>query len=332
LIFFSSAAQTIGGSAAYNFLHLPPSAFLSASGGVNISYTNELGLAANNPALLNPQLHSQLQLNFNGFFGGIKAYSATGACYNKKFNTSFGSQIYFIDYGSIPQTDPSGNINGNFRPVDFVIQAGAARKYLENWSYGLNMKLIQSTYHIYHSTALAFDVGLLYSDTSAKFSASVLARNMGFQLASFAGVREDLPFDLQIGLTKRLARAPLGFSVTAQHAHRLNTTYNDEDFNTENNLQSNHSFFNKVLNHFIVASHIYIGNNLEATVGYNHLRRAELNIGASGNGLNGFSAGVRVKFQKLEALYSRASYQKNIAYNQIGITLKLNQFFGLAEP
>jgi hypothetical protein len=85
------------------------------------------------------------------------------------------------------------------------------------------------------------------------------------------------------------------------------------------------------LNHFVVASHIYLGNNLEATLGYNHLRRQELNIGSSGNGLNGFSMGVRLKFSKLQVLYARSNYQRNISYNQLGLTLSLKEFSGLGD-
>jgi hypothetical protein len=77
-----------------------------------------------------------------------------------------------------------------------------------------------------------------------------------------------------------------------------------------------------------VASHIYLGNNLEATLGYNHLRRQELNIGSSGNGLNGFSMGVRIKFSKLQVLYARSNYQRNISYNQLGLNLKMDQLLG----
>ena len=329
---FISSAQTIGGSAAYNFLQLPSNPLLTAAGGVNISYqANEVGLAANNPALLNQQLHGQLNVSFNNFLGGIKTYSTTGAYQSEKLNTTFGGHIYFVDYGSIPQTDAAGNISGSFHPVDYVVQAEASKKYMGRWSYGLSMKFIHSSYQQYNSSALAFDVGVLYADTANNFSASFVAKNMGFQLKTYAGEKEDLPFDLQIGITKRLSKAPFAFSATAQHVHHFNTVYNDAEFNGNNSLQASNSFLNKLVNHFVVASHIFIGNNLEATIGYNHLRRTELNSGVGGNGLNGFSMGLRIKFQKLQILYARSNYQRNIAFNQIGITASLDKIFGLGE-
>jgi hypothetical protein len=329
--FFISGAQTLGGNAAYNFLKLPATPLLTGTGGVNVSYkSNDAGLAANNPALLFPELSSQLNLSFNSFLANIKTYALTGAFHSEKYNTSFGGQIYFVNYGATPQTDAAGNINGEFRPVDFLVQVSAGKKYLEKWNYGASLKFISSNYGPYKSSALAVDIGLHYSDTANGFTAGLLAKNMGAQLKTYAGETEDMPFDLQIGLTKRLAKAPLGFSFTARHLHQFDILYNDTTFNNENNFSANSGFFNKVLNHFVIASHIYLGNNLEATVGYNHLRRTELNTG-SGNGLNGFSFGLRAKFQKLQVLYARSQYQKNIAYNQLGITLVLNQLFGLGK-
>ena len=82
------------------------------------------------------------------------------------------------------------------------------------------------------------------------------------------------------------------------------------------------------MNHFVLATHIYIGNNLDATIGYNHLRRSELNIASAANGLNGFSMGLRIKFSKLQVMYARSNYQRNIAFNQFGLTVALNQVFG----
>lgn len=321
-----AGAQTIGGGSAYNFMKLPATPLLTALGGVNTSYTtNEVGLTANNPALLNPGLHSLLGASFNSFLASIKTYSLTGAYAYEKWNTTFGGHIYFIDYGSIPQTDAAGNVSGNFHPVDYVVQVSAARQYLERWNYGASLKFINSNYQLYKSSAIAVDFGVLYSDSSKKLFASLLAKNMGVQLKTYAGEGEDLPFDLEVGVTKRLTKAPLGFSVTAQNLHQFNTLYSDESFDTANNLSTDKSFLNKLFNHFVVATHIYVGNNLEGTIGYNHLRRQDLNIGSSGNGLNGFSMGVRVKFSKLQILYARSSYQRNISYNQFGLNLKMDE-------
>jgi hypothetical protein len=321
-------SQTIGGRVAFNFLKLSPDPLLTGAGGINASYlTNEVGLTANNPSLLNSAVNAQFLVSFSSFLKGIKSYSATGAYYNRKTNTTFGGHINFIDYGFITQTDASGMSYGHFRPIDFVIQLEAARTYLENWSYGVSLKIINSIYNQYKASGIAFDVGVLYRDSLHNFSASLLAKNMGFQIKNFDGENEDLPFDIQVGITKRLQNAPLGISLTTYHINKFNLTYKDTVFNIENGNLEKHPALNNILNHFVIAGHIYLSKNLEAVVGYNHLRRMELNMGLSGNGLNGFSTGLKISFQNLQVLYARSVYQRNVTLNQIGINLGMNSFF-----
>lgn len=312
-------------------MRLPSSPVLTAMGGVNVSYrANEVGLTTNNPALLQPELSTQINASFNSFLGAIKTYSLTGAYHAQNANTTFGAHIYFVDYGSIPATDAAGNSEGDFHPRDYVVQVSAAKKYLEKWTYGGTVKFITSSYGRYSSNAFAVDFGVLFIDSANNFSASFLAKNMGFQLKPYTGEKEDLPFDLQLGITRRLAKAPFGFSLTAQHLHRFDITYNDAAFNSVNGFASP-SGFTKIFNHFVLATHIYLGQNLEATIGYNHLQRQELSIPDGSNGLSGFSAGLRIKFSKLQILYARAAYQKGISYNQIGITAQLNRLAGLGN-
>lgn len=328
---FHTQAQTLGGEAAYTFLKLPASPLLSAAGGINASYNGQdVGLALNNPALLTEPLHAQIAVAFNTFFAAIKSYHLGGAYHYAKWNITVGGGIQFIDYGNIPQTNAAGTIEGRFHPTDYAVQLSGAKKYLEKWKYGITVKFINSDYQQYGSSALAFDAAVFYEDSSRLFGASVLLKNMGFQLKQYRS-GEDLPFDFQIGITKRLKKAPFGFSCTAQQLHRFNLTYEDTTFNNENNFGSANSFVNNFFNHVVAAGHIFIGNNLEATIGYNRLRRTELNTGTAGNGLNGFSTGIKATFRKLDFQYARSYYGSNSTYNQIGLTVNLQQLFGLGK-
>ena len=329
--------QSIGGSSAFTFLNLPNTPQLTGLGGVNVSQTsNDVGMAFYNPALLVPSMHTQMNAVFNDFYAGINTYHLSLAYRSADLNTNFLWGVHYFSYGDIQQTDPSGNILGSLRPTDWVMQLSASRKYLEKWNYGITAKFINSNYGIYRSNAIAFDVGVLFHDSANLFSASVVAKNMGFQLKKYdEGSVEDLPFDLVAGLSKRLAHAPFGFSITADHLHQLDIRYNDTTFNNDNdfgsaNNQKNYTF-DKIFRHFIIATQIYIGDYLEVSLGYNHLRRQELNIGNSGNGVNGFSLEVGALFNKIQIRYGRAYYQNNTAYNQLGLNLQLNKYFGLGK-
>ena len=336
LAFTQLPAQTLGGSSVFNFLKLPPTPQLTALGGINTSHpSNDVGMAFNNPALLRPAMHSQMNAVFNSFYAGIKAYHLSLGYHNQKLKTNFLWGLNYFNYGNIPQTDGAGNRLGNFRPTDWVMQVSASHHYMEKWNYGTSLKFISSNYGQYRSNGFAIDAGVLFSDTAKLFSASVLVKNLGFQLKKYAGTDPDeLPFDLQIGITKRLENAPFSFSVTANHLHRFNIAYNDTLYNNDNGFEngSNKKFsFNTLFRHFVFATTIYAGDKIEITAGYNYLRRQELNIGNAGNGLNGFSLGAGVILNKIQIRYARAFYQNNTAYNQLGINLKLNEYVGLGK-
>ncbi|HWR32918.1 MAG TPA: type IX secretion system protein PorQ [Chitinophagaceae bacterium] len=329
-------AQTLGGSSVFNFLKLSNTPQLTALGGVNISQpSNDVGLAFNNPALLKPEMHTQMNAVFNDFYGGIKVYHLSLGYHNTKLNTNFSGGINYFNYGNVAETDAAGNVLGKIRPTDWVMQVSASRSYLEKWNYGTTLKFISSNYGQYRSNGIAIDMGVLYLDSAKMFSASVVAKNMGFQLKKYNGSSaDDLPFDLQIGITKKLEHAPFSFSITVQRIHQFNIRYNDTAFNNENgfpNGSAKNFSFDKLISHFILASTIYLGHRVEVQAGYNFLRRKELNISNGSNGLNGFSIGVGAKFGKLQIRYARTYYQTNSALNQLGINMQLNQYFGLQK-
>jgi hypothetical protein len=332
----SLSAQTIGGNSVFNFLKLPGTPQLTALGGVNVSVTsNDVGLAFNNPAILKKEMHTQMNAVFNSFYAGINAYHLSFAYRHEKLKTNFGWGLTYFDYGKISETDPSGNILGIITPTDWVMQVSASRSYLQKWNYGASFKVISSNYGVYRSNGIAIDIGVLYTDTANLFSASFVAKNMGYQLKKYAGTEaEELPFDLQVGLTKKLKNAPMSFSFTAHHLHQFDIRYNDTVFNNENNFGINKTgkfTFDKIFRHFVFAAQIFPVPQLEVTIGYNHLRRQELNINNTTNGLNGFSMGVGLIVKKLQVRYARTHYQNNTGYNQLGLNLQLNEHFGLGK-
>lgn len=330
-------AQTLGGNSVFNFLKLPNTPQLTGLGGINVSQvSNDVGMAFYNPALLTPAMHSQMNAVFNSFYAGVSTYHLSLGYHSPQLNTNFLWGLHYFSYGDLQETDASGNILGSFHPTDWVMQIAASRKYLQKWNYGITLKFINSNYGQYRSNGLAADVGVLFHDSVKLFSASVLAKNMGFQLKSYTGGgAEDLPFDLVAGISKRLEHAPFGFSITAYHLSQFDIRYNDTAFNNDNAFgatNNNKNFtFDKIFRHFVIASQVYIGDYLEVSLGYNHLRRQELNIGNGGNGLNGFSLEVGALFRKIQIRYARAFYQNNTAYNQFGLNLQLNKYFGLAK-
>jgi hypothetical protein len=265
----------------------------------------------------------------------MTAYHLSLGYYHARLNTTFLWGLNFLNYGNITATDASGNVYGNFHPTDWVMQVSASRSYLEKWKYGATLKFISSNYGQYRSNGVAVDVGVLYYDSTKLFSASILAKNMGTQLKKYDGTDPgDIPFDLEAGISKRLENSPFGFYLTAHHLHQFDIKYNDPVFNDQNGFANGTDkkfSFDQLFRHIVLATTIYLGDKVEVTAGYNYLKRKELSIGSSGNGLTGFSLGAALILPKLQIRYARSQYQNNTAYNQFGLNMTLNKYFGLGK-
>jgi hypothetical protein len=324
----TSNAQTLGGNAVFNFLKQPNTAQLSSLGGVNISnISSDVGMTFHNPALLRTEMHGHVNTSFNAFVAGINNYSLSTGYHSTKYNSNFSLGLNYFNYGNIAQTDASGNVLGTFRPNDYVVQVSGSRQYKEKWFYGAALKFINSQYAQYKSNGVAMDVGVTYSDTINKLQASVVVKNMGSQLRTNNenSRKEELPFDLQAGVTKRLAKAPLQFSLTAHNLHRFNIYYNDTAFladEGDESFRDKKFTIAKLISHLVLSTQAYIGDKVEVSAGYNFVRRNDLNAFNAANGLNGFTMGAGLLLKNLQVRYASGFYQQN-TFNQFSVNFNL---------
>lgn len=334
-----ASAQVLGGKNVYSFLDLPAAPQITALGGVNVSQqNNDLSLALLNPALLRPSMHTHLQVNYAGYFAGVKYLHVTAAFHVPSVATTFATSLQYVGYGDITHTDAAGNIMGTFRPNDLAWQISASRQYLEKWHYGLSLKYIHSRYLQYQSSGISTDVGISYQDTARGWQAGLVAKNMGTQLTTYdgAGEKEPLPFDLQIGISKRLAHVPLQLSATLHHIYQFDIRYADPGFEDGTVIENGDTTGNgsgavdKIFRHFVLAAQFEVGKYVELTAAYNHLRRKELAM-ISQQGLSGFSLGIGVIVNKIQLRFARSWYQRTVAFNHLGISLPLNQWMGLGK-
>lgn len=317
--------QTLGGTAIYNFLKLSPGPQLSAVGGTNISLISEdVSLGWNNPAMLRQAMHKQLATNFTSFYAGIKNGHVQGAWHDEKINTTIGFGVHYLHYGETTQTDAAGNIQGSFRPFDFAAQVSASQEVVNKWHFGASFKYIQSSYGIYRSSALALDMGLNYYDSIYGWQFGFLAKNMGTQLTKYGSTGEDLPFDIQLGVTRRVMNSPFQFSFTAQRIHQFDLIHTDTLFTINEGLNRNQdTWFNNLFRHFVLAAQIFPSEKLECSIGYNILRRAELGQLNQANGITGISFGLGVHVKKMQIRYARSHYQSTSGFNQFGLNISL---------
>ncbi len=323
LIFNISKAQTTAGNAVYNFLELPYSAKITALGGLNISSIgNDLGLAMYNPSLLNDEMDHQLYIGIKPYFAGIQQYDLMSAqnWANKKI--SWGVGVHYLDYGNINMTDIAGNDIGQMHPSDYAVQFSASSDYIPNIRIGSSLKYIHSNYGLYKSSAVAIDIGLKYLTSNNLSQVSLLVKNVGMQIGNETH-KQDLPFNLILGWTKKMEYAPIQFSLTADRLSVWNNAYYDPIFAQTHNATAPSQIQN-VFNHLTIGSEIFIGQQVDIDLGYNIIRRYDLNIQDQSNGLNGFSAGIGLKFERMNLQYGGSFFQSNL-YHHFSLTYQLKK-------
>jgi len=278
-------AQTQGGNPVFSFIKNPATAEVAAIGGSNVSLIgNNVAAGFSNPSLLQ----------------------------------TLGLGVQYLNYGSIDQTDAAGNLLGMYRPSDFAVQLGTSKQYNQKWWLGAAAKFIHSNYGQYRSSALALDASLTYFDEAAGLQAGVVVTNMGTQLNAYAGaVKEELPFEINAGVSKKLADAPLQFSLTLQQLQRFNLLGSDTSFIVSESGKK-YSTFDKMMSHVVLAAQLTLAENINCNLGYNVLRRQSLNGYNITNGLNGVTFGVGVIMQKLHINYATGFYQRNM-FHQLSL-------------
>lgn len=302
-----------GGESAFNFLRLPYSSRVAALGGSNISVIDDdLSLSMHNPALLINATDKTLDLSFMTYMSGSKV---AGAAFNKRFGERSAGAVAarYVDYGKFDGYTPDNIFTGTFRAMDIELDFIYCYLLSERWSGGVAGKFIYSQYESLNSLAIGVDLGLNYYDPDHDFSASLTFKNLGGQVMTFEEKHEIMPIDIQLGLTKRLAHAPILLSATLTDLHRWKSTH---FYNADG---SKDNFGELLLKHITLGADILIGDNFYASVGYNYRTSREL---STGKGLAGFSlgAGLHINKVKFSASYSKlhvssSSLLFNIAYS-----------------
>lgn len=293
-------------SSSFNALRLPADGHVAALGGVNVSLVDEspaLGWA--NPALYANASSRTLALNFMTYMSGSTWMGAHYAhSLGERHTIAVGAR--YMNYGSMDETDQTGNVLGTFRPKDFILGGGYSYLLSDKWSGGANLKFIFSNIADYSSIAAAVDLGLNYFDEETDLSASATLQNIGTQLKAYDnGLRTHLPFRLDVGVSKGMAHLPARFHVTLTDLTRWNTKYYTEPDGEDKKI----SLSRKALNHIVLGLDILPTDYLYLSVGYNFRRAYELKAAGTSHwaGLSG-GAGIHVK--KFAFTLSYAQYHQ----------------------
>lgn len=285
----------------FNFLKIPMSAHVAALGGDNVSLkVDDPTLVFSNPAQAAAVNDNSLNLDYQTYIGDTKVM---GAAFVKVFSVRHTVALtgQMLDYGTMDETDEDGNILGDFSAKDMAISALYSYTMGDHWVGGATGRFITSKYADYSSTAVSVDLGLHYNDDDKGLSLGFVMKNIGAQLSSFyEDEKEHLPFDLQIGLTQKMAHAPFRFSITLKDLTRWSDDYY---FNPEGKS----SFGRKLTNHIVAGVDFLPIEKVYVAAGYNFRRANELKAAGGSHGA-GWSFGAGLQANKVKAGVSYAKY------------------------
>jgi hypothetical protein len=323
-------AQT-GGKSTYKFLNLTQSARVAALGGNFAAISDQdASLALANPSLINPKMSKSLSLNFVDSYAGTHFGFASYVFNTPKIGT-FDASMQYYSFGSSDMMSETGENLGQFSAGEYAMNLGWGRMLDSVFSIGANMKFIYSSLESYHSMGLAVDVAGSYIPNES-FCASLLFRNIGRQLTAYtsAGV-EPLPFEIQAGVSKKLAHMPFRYSVLLQHLEKWDLSYSDpnapvDPFTGEAAKKTGiDAFADNAMRHIVIGGEFIPAKFLSIRMGYNYLKRQEMKV-SSKPGMVGFSWGIGLKISKFSFSYARAAYHLAGSPNYISLSTNLGDW------
>lgn len=316
----------------FQILQTISAARIAALGGNAIAVKDgdlNLGLVA--PSLLDSSSAEQIALSYTRFFGEANISHAAYAHYFPELGTvSF--MVKNLGYGSFDMTDETGAITGNFNAGEYVFQAGIGRQLDANFSIGANVKYVLSEMAEYKSSAIAADLSATYYQPEKQFTATLLMKNIGRPISTYRdGIDENLPFEIQAALSKKLSKAPLRFQLVGENLQTwdltptLNQKTEIDPLTGQQIAVKSGGFGENLARHLVLNAEILLTQNFNIRIGYNYNRRKQLLIEEKPGGA-GITYGLGIRIAKIHLSYARAAYSLAGVSNHFSVSVNFSDF------
>lgn len=290
----------------YNFLRLPVSAHAAALGGDNITVIDDdEALMFSNPALLSSVSDKTINLNYMNYMSGVNTASAS---FNRvvRERASWAVSGQYLDYGNMKEVDENNVQTGDFSAKDISIAGYFSYLLTDRIAGGISAKFVTSYIGDYNSIGVCVDLGINYYDPEREWSLSFVFKNLGGELKAYDEDFGKMPFDMQLGISKRFVGTPLRVHATI--------------------VDINHPKY-KAINHLVLGADLLLGENIWIGGGYNFRRANEMKItNADGDDSShgaGFTmgAGLTLSRFKVGATYGKYHVSSSSVVISLGYTL-----------
>jgi hypothetical protein len=242
----------------------------------------------------------------------------------------FAVGVQYINYGKFIETSDINTELGDFSAKDMALNIVYARPLTDKITVGGTLKPIYSVFERYTSYGVALDAGVSFIDPKRYFSAGLVLRNLGTQLKGYYRNEdgqhfERLPFDIQLGLTKKLNHAPFRLSLTLHNLQQWSLNYYTNDNNSGQSVSDEIKFVDMAFRHAIFGVEFVPSKNFYLAASYNHRRHNELKMPGFKSS-TGFSFGGGIKLYKFQVGFGMSNFQTGNSAYQFSIATSLNEF------
>ena len=300
---FSTILKAQESQTEYNFLRLPISAHAAALGGDNITIIeDDPSLMFSNPALAASVSDMTVGLSYMNY---MKGANYMGASFTKAMSdkATLAGGIQYMNYGKMKEVDENNVQLGEFNASEIAVEAIFSYELAKNLVGGITGKFITSYIGSYNSIAVGVDLGLNWYDPEREWSVSAVAKNLGGQVKAYDDNFGNMPFDLQLGVSKTFAALPVRVSATLVDLTHFNYRF---------------------INHLNLGAEVLLSESLWIGGGYNFRRANDMKIGVGddesshGAGFS-FGGGINLERFKLNLSYGKyhaasSSIMVNLAY------------------
>lgn len=318
----------IGGQSVYQFLNLTTSPRIAALGGKVLTIKDsDVNPSAFNPAVINMDMHNHLSINYGNYFDDVNYGTANYAFTFDRHVQTFTAGMSYINYGTFDGRDELGNETGSFTGQEGMLSFGYS--YNIPWTdlyVGTNLKMITSVLENYSSYGVAADLGFLYIDEKNDINYALVLRNYGTQLKTYAGLKEQLPFEVMLGISQELEHVPLRWHLTIENLQQWDVRFSNPARATStldgDEIPEEVGFLNNMMRHVILGAELFPRRSFNVRLGYNFRRAEELSILEQRN-FSGMSFGFSIKSNKMRFDYSYARYTLAANTSMFGLTINL---------
>lgn len=309
------------GTNVYPFLNIPASARQAALGGDAVSVRDfDVSFAAVNPGLMNLDQSDRVAVNYSSYLADAH-YGTISYVKDLNYGHLLGFNARYMDYGSMPRTDESAEINGEFGASDASLGLSYAYQFHENFTIAGGANFVTSKIDHYTSMAVVGTAGVTYHNDRTRETLAVVFRNFGYQFKSFNGLRENVAFRVDLGYTKVLDEFPLAFTITAHDLQKVNISQEI------NNNGQEISLGRKLTDHLSLGVELFPEQPFNIRLGYNVKRGNELAV-LDQRSFAGLSAGFGIKISSFRFDYAHVRYHNASNTNMFGVSIDLIEMGG----